>query len=244
MRKIIFILLAGLLAAPAMASPGVGDPIYGATVEKGLTELELRYGRLTGGPADGEDGLVFEAEHAFSSRFSLAGLVETSRGPRHSREVEALAIEGVYALGKIKALDIDTALYAEFKHGLHGEPDAIELKALFEHRAGGFDARLNLIGEKPLRHGERTEFGYAASADWELFGDEVRLGLAAFGDLGTTRHFAGREEHFIGPEAKFEIEHLGPGELEIETGWLRAFGAARDITKGQARLLVGYEAHF
>lgn len=232
------------LPTAAMASPGVGDPVYGATVEKGATEFEARYARLTGGTADGEDGLVFEAEHAVSTRFSMAGLAETSREPDGSRQVEALAIEGVYALGKVKAVNLDTALYAEFKHGLRGAPDAIEIKALFEHRAGPFDARLNLIGEQPLRNGEKLQFGYAASADWVVFGDDFRLGLAAFGDLGTPGRLIDREEHFIGPEAEFEIARIGPGELEVETGWLRAFGAARDITNGQARLLIGYEAHY
>lgn len=244
MRYIGMAALLICVSTAATASPGVGDPIYGATVEKGATEFEARYGRLTNGAADGQDGLVIEAEHAFASNFSLAGLIESSREPGVSRKVEALAIEGVYTLGKVKALNLDTALYAEFKHGLHGEPDAIEAKALFEHRAGAFDGRLNLIAEQPLRNGEKLEFAYAASVDWAVFGDELRLGLAAFGDMGTPEHFAHRKEHFIGPEAKFEIEHLGPGEIEIETGWLRAFGAARDITDGQARLLIGYEAHF
>ena len=244
MRNICLAALLKGSSTAALATPGVGDPIYGATVEKGVTEFETRYGRLTGGAADGEDGLVFEAEHAFTSNFSLAGLVETSRTSGSGRKVEAIAIEAVYALGRVEALSLDTALYAEYKHGFHGEPEEIEIKALFQHRAGGFDARLNLIAEQPLRHGEKMEFGYAASADWAILGDEVRLGLAAFGDFGTINHFGGHEEHFIGPEAKFEIEHVGPGEIEIETGWLRSFGAARDITDGQARLLIGYEAHF
>lgn len=232
------------VAARAEAAPGVGDPVYAATIDKGLTEFEARYGRLTGGPDNSEDGFVLEAEQSFSSRFSAAALVETSRAAHGSRKVEALAVEAVYALGQIRPLALDTAIYAEFKHGLHGDPDAIELKGLFQHHAGPFDARLNLIAEKPLRSGEAAEFGYAASADWNVIGDEFRLGLAAFGDLGTAHHFAGREEHFIGPEAKVEIERVGPGEFEIEAGWLKSFGAARDVTDGQARLLISYEAHF
>lgn len=244
MKYALLALVAGLIAVPAVASPGVGDPVYGATVEEGTTEVEVRHGQLTGGPADGENGLVFEAEHAFSDRFSLAALVETGRKPGQHRQVNALAIEGVYTLGKIRALNLDTALYLEYKHGLRGEDDAVEMKGLFEHHAGAFDGRLNLIGEKPLVSGAPIELGYAASADWAVSDDEFRLGVEAFGDLGTTQAFGGRQEHFIGPVAKFEVEHLGPGELEIEAGWLKAVGAARDRTDGQARLLVGYEGHF
>ena len=72
----------------------------------------------------------------------------------------------------------------------------------------------------------------------------MKLGITAFGDFGTTLKFGGRQEHFIGPTGKFEIENLGPGELEFEIGWLRAFGSARDETDGQARLLIGYEFKF
>lgn len=244
MRKLALALPFALAPVPAFASPGVGDPVYGATVEKGLTEFETRYGRLTGGAADGEDGMVFEAEHGFSQNLSVAALVETSREPATSRKVEAFALEGIYALGRIKPLALDTALYVEYKHSLRAEPDAVEVKGLFEHKAGAFDGRLNLIMEKPLDARQPVELGYAASADWAVIGDEVRLGLASFGDLGTFGHFAGREEYYLGPEMKLELEHIGPGELEIETGWLKAFDAARDKTDGQARLLVSYEAHF
>lgn len=242
MNQSIFAALLIGLSTSAVAAPGVGDPIYAARIENGITEVEARYGRLTGGPENGQDGLVVEVEHAFSSNFSAATLFETNRDPGGGRRLNAVAIEGVYGLGKIKAPNLDTALYVELKGGVHGDPDAIETKALLQHSAGKFDSRLNLIAEKPLRSGEPVEFGYAASMDWAV-ADELRLGLAAFGDLGTSDRFGGRQSHFVGPEAKFDIEHVGPGEIEVETGWLKAFGAANDRTNGQARLLVGYELH-
>lgn len=242
MRATITLLLLAA-ATPAAAAPGVGDPIYGASVTKGLAEIEARYGRLTGGSANGDDGLAIEGEYGLTPRLSLAVLVETGRPPGGPREADAIAVEAVRTLGRIAPLAIDTALYAELKHGFNGGSDAIEVKGLFEHAAGKFDARLNLIGEKPFRD-EQIDFGYAASVDWAVIGDDFRLGAAAFGDLGTAARFAGRQKHFIGPEAKFEIEHLGPGEIEVETGYLFAIGAARDTTRGQARLLVSYEAKF
>ena len=244
-RVLISATLAWLATAfPAEAAPGVGDPIYGAHVETGVTEFEVRYGRLAGKSADGEDGLIVELEHALSSRLAVAGLVETARDPNSPRIVTALALEAIYTTGRIKAFGLDTAIYAEVKHGLRGDPDVIEVKGLFEHQAGKFDSRLNLIGEKPLRSAEPIKLGYAASADWALVDDEVRVGLAAFGDLGTTLHFGGRQEHYLGPEVKLEIEHIGRGEFEVELGYLRAFGAARDRSNGQARLLIGYTTHF
>lgn len=231
------------LASRAVATPGIGDPVYGAGVTKGLVEIEARYGRLTGGSANGDDGLILEGEYGLTKRLLLALLFETGRTLYGSRQINAFGIEAKRTLGRIDAIGVDTALYLELKHGFNGSPDVVEVKGLFEHAASGFDARFNLIGEKSLSN-DPVEFGYAASVDWAVIGDEFRLGAAAFGDFGTATRFAGREQHFIGPEAKFEIEHLGRGELEIEAGYLFAVGAARDTTRGQARLLVSYEAKF
>lgn len=231
------------VATPAAATPGVGDPIYGATVKKGFGEIEARYGRLVGGSANSDDGLVIEGEYGVSKRLSLAVLVETGRLAGGGRTVDAVAVEAVRTLGRFAPLKLDTAVYVELKHGFHGEPDVVEVKGLFEHSAGRLDARLNLIAEKPFRAAP-VEFGYAASVDWAVIGDEFKLGAAAFGDLGNSTRFGGRQEHFVGPDAKIEIEHVGPGELEIETGYLFAVGAARDTTRGQVRLLICYEAKF
>jgi hypothetical protein len=232
---------ASIIATPAAAAPGLGDKVYGATVEAGETEFEARYGRLVGDDADGEDALKLEVARGFSSRFYGAVIGEFEREPHEQRRLEAFAVEGIYTLGKVAG--VDAAVYGEYEVGLHG-PDALETKLLLQKRAGEFDARLNLIAEKPLRSGSPIELGYAASADVEAIG-ELRLGLAAFGELGTTRHVTTRSEHFIGPVAKFEIEHLpGRGELEVESGYRFAVGKARDESNGQFRLLLEYALHF
>jgi hypothetical protein len=232
-----------LVAGAAKAAPGVGEKVYGATLEAGVTEVEARYGRLTGGAADGEDGLVLEVAHSFSDRFYGGALIELEREPGGDREVEAFGLEGIVTLGRIEALALDVAVYGEYELVREGT-DAIELKTLLEHEAGPFDARLNLIAEKHLDSGDAFEFGYAASADWAVVG-EIRAGLQAFGEFGELDHFAGRNEHYLGPVIKAEIEHLpGGSELEIETGWLKALGAADDETDGQFRLLLEWETRF
>lgn len=233
------------IASPAWADePGVAEQVYGATVEKGLTEFEARYGRLNGGNADGEDGLIFEAEHGFSRRFAGALLIQTGRDANGQRQTRGIAFEGIHTIGSIRPLKLDVAGYGEYRIGLNGEPDEIEGKLLLQHRAGGFDARLNLKVDKEFAAHQPVEFGYAASADWRIIGDEFKLGVAAFGGLGSTRKFLASDSHFIGPVAKVEIEHIGPGDIEIEGGWLRAFGRARSETDGQARLLISYELRF
>ncbi len=230
------------MASSAHSAPGLGEKVYGATVEQGVTEVESRYGRLTGGPDDGVDALVLELSYGFSNRLYGALLAEFEREPPDGRRLEALAVEGIYTLGKIKPLNLDVALYGEYEIGLHGS-DKLETKLLLEHEEGPFDGRFNLIAEKLLDGGFPVGLGYAASADWEI-ADEFRLGGAAFGDLGSTKRLTTRSEHFAGPIVKYEVEHLGKGELGLEAGYLFAFGRARHDADGQLRLLLEYEIKF
>ncbi len=232
-----------LMSTAASAAPGVGEKVYGATVEGGVTEIEARYGRLTGGAADGEDGLLLEVSHSFSDKLYTGVIAEFEREPGGKRKLEAVGFEAITPLGRIEALQLDVALYGEYE-AVRKNADKVEAKLLLQHRKGPFDGRFNLIFNKELASGRQVAVEYAASADWKAFG-EVRLGVAAFGDLGTFKTFAPRAEHFAGPIAKFEIEHLpGNSELEIETGYLFAIGAARDETKGQLRLLLEWETRF
>lgn len=232
-----------LSSSAAVAAPGLDEKVYGATVEKGVSEVELRYGRLAGGAAGGEDATVVELSHGFSDRFYAGVLLGFGRESGSSRQLQAVGAEGIVTLGHINAIDADVGIYGEYGAELHGA-DHVETKLLLQHRRGTFDGRLNLIAEKQLEGGSPVEFGYGASADWKLIG-ELRGGVEAFGELGSTRRIFPRAEHFVGPILKTELEHLpGRSELGIEAGYLFAVGAARDETKGQARLLLEYEYHF
>ena len=236
MRLILAGLVMLLIASPASAEPGLGQKVYGAVLERGVTELEARYGRLTGGTDAGSDALTLEAAHHFSNRFYGAVLLETAREQGGTRTVGAVAFEGIMHLGRIEPLGIDAAIYGEYAFERHA-PNTAETKLLLQHRAGRFDGRLNLIAEKSLQRGEPVEFGYAASADWTLVG-EVRAGGAAFGSFDSNRHY-------LGPVLKTEFEHLpGRGELSLEAGYLFALANARQDSRGQARLLMEYEFHF
>lgn len=225
------------------AAPGLDEKVYGATVETGVSEVEVRYGRLVGGVAAGEDATVVELSHGFSDRLYAGVLFGFEREPGSSRQFQAVGAEGIVTLGHINAIDTDVAIYGEYEAERHGA-DNLETKLLLQHRRGTFDGRLNLIAEKQLEGGSPVEFGYGASADWKLIGD-LRGGVEAFGELGSTRHLFPRAGHFVGPILKTELEHLpARGELGIEAGYLFAVGAARDEARGQARLLLEYEFDF
>lgn len=231
--------LFAVIPATANAAPGLDDVVYGATVEAGKTEVETRYGRLTSGDAAGEDALVVELAHGFSTHFYGATLATFERERGSKRRLETLALEGIFTLGRIRSLDLDTAIYVEAAHGVHG-PDNLETKLLLERNKGRLDTRLNMIAERALQSGAPVEFGYAASADYKV-GDDLSLGVEAFGDLGTSDKITTRSEHFVGPAVKLGIDHAGPGELELRAGYLFAVGRAREDARGQLRFGLEYE---
>ncbi len=228
--------LAILAPTAAHAAPGLGGEVYGATVEEGELEVESIYGQLDGGPEDGEDVLVLEAAYGVTDKLRLGLRGEIEKEPGADREFEALGIEAIYELGNLGGVDF--AVYGEYEVVFEGA-DKIETKLLVQRREGPIDLRFNLIAEKELEGGHDVELEYAASADFEAFG-EIRLGAQAYGQLGTFENFLPHAEHFLGPVAKFEIEGLGP-ELEIEAGYLFALGEAKNETDGQFRLLLELE---
>lgn len=245
MKRIACLTALLLAAAPvtALAAPGLGSKVYGAEVEQGEFELESRYGQLTGGADDGEWAWVGEAAWGFTDRFYGAVLVEAEREPGMDAEFEAISVEGLYEVGELPG-GVGFAVYGEYEATLHGAPDAVEFKALFEKQAGRFDARLNLIAQRPLDDGAEWAFGYAAQADWEVAHD-VRIGVQAFADAGDEHGLGGRRETFVGPAVEFEFDELPvDGELEVGLGYLFAVGAARDDTDGQARFTLEYKKTF
>jgi len=232
-------------AVPASAAPGLDSKVYGTSIGRGVTEFEARYGRLTGRADDGASALVLEISHGFSKRFYGALKTTLEREPGGATQASSIGVEGIYRLGMIPGVGVDVAIYGEYNAALHGEPHNLETKLLLEKTVGRFDARLNLVAERLATARVPVEFSYAGSADYAVIGDELRLGVEAFGALGDSNRFGGRRAHFIGPVARIEIERfpLG-GELEIETGYLFAVGAAADNSRGQARIGLEWGLRF
>ena len=232
----------------ATAEPGLSNKVYSPYVKKGVTEVELRAGRLTGGPLNGEQAAIVEVEHGVSDRLSLAVLAEFEQHAGEAKKLDAFAVEGVAYLGQIPGLGVDVGAYLEYEQRIHNESGVAEAKLLLAKRSGPFEGLLNLIARRPLsdRPGEHdTKFGYAAQATWDV-GANVRLGGQAFGDLGTNLSVGGRQPHYLGPVAVWEVRPLWlkGGELEFEGAYLLPIGTARDNTKGQVRFVIEYERRF
>ena len=234
-------------AGGAKAEPGLANKVYDPYVKRGVTELELRGGRLNGGPLDGESGAIVELEHGFSDRFSLAVLGEFERHAGEMSKLDAVAVEGVAYLGQIPGLGVDVGGYLEYEQRVHNESGVLEAKLLLAKQAGRFHGLLNIIADRALtdRPGEDdTAFGYAAQATFDVR-PGVQLGLQAFGDLGTDRSVGGRQSHYVGPVARWEVRpRWARGEFEFEAAYLLPAGEARGAADNQVRFAFEYERRF
>ena len=235
-------------AGSAWAEPGLANKVYSPYVKKGVTEVEVRAGRLTGGDLNGEQAAVVELERGVTDRVSLAVLAELEQHAGEARKVDALAVEGVAYLGQVPGLGVDVGGYLEYEQRIHNESGVLEAKLLLAKQAGAFEGLVNLIAGRALtdKAGEDdTEFSYAAQGTWRA-GGAARLGVQAFGDLGTDHGLGGRHGHYLGPMVQWELHPawLKGGELELEAAYLAPLGAARDETDGQVRFVVEVERRF
>ena len=65
--------------------------------------------------------------------------------------------------------------------------------------------------------------------------------MEALGDVGTPLGFTVRGRRFVGPAVKADLDHAGPGELELRAGYLLAVDRSLDETKGLLRLGLEFE---
>lgn len=237
----------GWAQAAAADPPGLGDAVYAPYVKSGVTEVEVRGGRLSGGPDNGFSGAVVELERGINDRLSLALVGEFEDAPGEARKLDSVGLEAVTYFGQVPRLGVDVGGYLEYEQRIHDESGVLEAKLLLARMFGPVETRLNLIAQQPLtdRDGEgATDFAYAAEATLPVR-DSLRMGLQAFGDLGTSRSFGGSQAHFVGPVARWEFHpSRAVGELEFEAAYLFATGAARRATEGQLRFGLEWEKRF
>jgi hypothetical protein len=235
-----------LTATGAVADPRLDEKVYTPYVQNGVAELELRTARQNGGATAGDTTTVVEGEYGLNDRLSLALLGAIERSPDQSSRLTSVGLEAVGYIGQIPGLGVDTGVYLEYKHGLHGNADVAEGKVLFAKTAGRFQGLLNLIVERPFGpSGEAFgSYGYAASATWKTVG-ALRVGAEAFGDVGTDHGFGGRRGAYLGPQLLWEGRPAGaPVEIGVDAGWLVPVGTARRESRSQLRFTLELERRF
>lgn len=251
MRIATCVLALGLasMAAEAEADPRLDEKVYTPYVENHVLELETRWGQEFGrGQLKGARTFFLEQEAGLSDRLSLAAVEQIERPPGGGDRLVGAGIEGVYYVGQIPKLGVDTGVYLEYKKGLHGEDGEGEAKLLLAKTAGRFQGLVNFIVERPFGapRGEGfATYGYAASATWRTLG-ALRIGAEAFGNLGDDHGFLkGAHGGYVGPQLKWEgSTSFSAIEIVLDAGWLTPVGPAWAETKSQGRVSVEFERRF
>jgi hypothetical protein len=236
-------------AGAARADPRLDEVVYTPYVANHAVELETRIGQEVGdGALQNAQTLVLEAEYGVSDRLSLAVVAKFARAPGEPRRLAGVGLEGIYYLGQIPRLGIDTGLYLEVTKGAGGETNSGEAKLLLAKTAGRFQGLVNLIVERPFSGPPGAVFasyGYAASATWRTLG-HVRLGVEAFGDFGDDHGLLNHPQGaYVGPQLKWQGRPAFlPCEIEVDAGWLAAVGPDRGEASSQARIALEFERRF
>lgn len=231
---------AALLPAAAMAEPGLAGEVYGPSVSRGETELELRAGVLQGGAGDGEWRAKAEFSHAVTDWWR-PGLIAAWRREGGRTDFAGFALENVFDFTPTRQWPVHLGGYLEYEWTEKGA-DEVELKLLMQHDHGPLDLTLDLISERHVGSGAANdwEFGYAAEAAY-AFNEDFAFGVQGFGDAGTDDDFGhlGEHAHYWGPFGQFELAHVGTGEVELQLGYL--IGAGEAEADGQFRMKLEYE---
>jgi hypothetical protein len=241
--------LSTLFATAAAADPRLDEVVYSPYIENHVFELELRDGQEVGnGALKNAQTQVIEAEYGVNDRLSLALVTSIHSEPGESRRLTGVGVEGIYYLGQIPKVGVDTALYLEATKGFGGEGDGGEAKLLLAKTAGRFQGLFNFIIERPFNGppgGVFASYGYAASATWQIVGN-LRLGAEAFGDFGDDHGFLNHPQGaYVGPQLKWEGKpDFMPAEIVIDTGWLAAVGPDRHEASSQVRINLELERRF
>lgn len=233
------LLLAGIpaFAAPAHASPGLGNDADGAEIEAGSASAALRHDRLVDGPSGGDDIIMAGASYAISDRFQIGLQGSFVREGGAPRRADAASIEALWAIGQ--AGDLRFAVMGTYDIGFD-RPDSAEARLIVQRIRGPLDLRVNLVTAKSLETGEKVEFGYAFAAEYAAT-ERFTLGLHGYGEFGSFNRFLPEGGHAAGPVATWGI---GPGssDVQLQVGYLFVFGHARSEARGQVR--IGLEFGF
>jgi hypothetical protein len=254
----------------AHADPRLDEVVYDPYVESGVLELEARSAGLVSAPGGAAAAAnVLELEYGLNNHLSLALVGIESQEPHGPARWSDVGLEGIWYVGRIPKIGVDTGLYLEYGHGLNGQPDSLEGKILLAKQMGRFEGLLNLIVERPLNApdgGNFASYGYAASVTWRTVG-ALRLGAETLGDLGDDHRFGGRQGAYVGPQVRWEFRPFGgkdvdadgdedgdedasaarsgpPVEVDVDAGWLAAVGADRSEAASQIRIALELERKF
>jgi hypothetical protein len=208
-------------ANAAHAEPGGVSGVSGPSFTEGETRFELRTAYFDGGALDDSWNHRAIVSHGVTDWWRPALNFRASQPAGESAELTSIAIENVFDFTATREWPVHFGLLAEYKFGVHGADDVIDLKLLGEAQSGALTARFNLIASAQIHDGADWAPAYAARGMWRA-SREVSLGLEAYGEPDVNAHY-------VGPRATLRL-----ADATLALGYLAGFDDAR--ADGQVRL--------
>jgi hypothetical protein len=187
--------LACAFAGSAYAEPGGVSSVSGPTVRDGETRIEARTVAYDGGALDGAWAHRAQVGHAFTDWYQATLIARASQPDGDDPELRSIGLENRIDFTGTRDWPVHFGAQAEYKWGVNGTDDEVELKLLLEHQSGPFSARLNLITSRDMTDDADWEQAYAARLWWRT-NDAVSLGVEAYGELDADAQAAGPRATF------------------------------------------------
>lgn len=228
MSRIAAIALACVaLADQAYAEPGGTSGVSGPRVTEGAFKLEVRTAAFLGDDIDGSWSHRALAAYGVTSWWRTQLNLRASQPDGEDAELRSVGIENAFDFTATRDWPVHFGGQIEYRFGVNGADDNVELKLLSERDLGPVNVRFNLIADRDVGSGasDEWEHGYAVRAMWDAT-DAIELGIEGLGELDI-------DAHAFGPRASFDL-----GAAAISLGYLASFG---DDAEADGQVRVGVE---
>lgn len=220
-------ILAGLLAVSGAASadPGGTSGVTSPVVTQGAAKFEVRTSEFSGDALDGDRAHRAQASYSFTDWWRPTLVFRASHPDGGDAELRSVGLENVFFYTPSRDWPVQIGAQFEYKWGVNGADDQIEVKALFERRDGPLNMRLNLNGSRAVGDGVsgEWEYVYAARGMWRA-SERWQWGVEGFGEPEASAHY-------WGPRAALAL-----GDVSLSLAYLAGFDEAQ--ADGQLRFAV------
>lgn len=240
----LFVLLAGLLVAPAFA--GTADYVYMPTVEQGEREIDFKYG--TGTPPAGERQTVGSLGFGYGATeywFTELYLKREMQGS--SSDVTLAEWENKFQLLETGKYPVDMGLITEIEAPVSvSGPWEGKVGPLLQTEFGLLQLNANALFERKFSSdGSGIQYPTEFSYQWQIkyrMQTEFEFGAQGFGGLGEWDSWVGSKEeegHSVGPAIFGKLPVGNHQAIKYNAAWLVGTGAT--TPEHTFRMQIEYE---
>lgn len=184
----------------AHAEPGGTSGVSSPAVSEGSLKLEWRSTFWDGGDIDGNWSHRGQIGYGVTDWWRAQLNLRASQPDGENAELRSIGLENAFEFTATNAWPVQFGGQVEYKSGLNGAEDSVELKLLAERRAGPLSIRFNIAAERDVSgDSEEWEHIYSTRIMWRA--SEVwQFGLEGFSEPEA-------DAHYLGPRAGLTFGH-------------------------------------